>query len=90
MPASAPLADQLVPLGNPLSAEAGVMRPSLIPGMLAMIAGNLHRDVSDARLFELGHVFSGSTERVDQRPALSIGIAGALPAMRPEPPVAAG
>ena len=83
---TAPQPGQLVPLGNPLSAEAGVMRPSLIPGMLAMIAGNLHRDVSDVRLFELGHVFAGSTERVEQRSALSIGIAGTLPAAGPSHP----
>ncbi|HVC48304.1 MAG TPA: phenylalanine--tRNA ligase subunit beta [Terracidiphilus sp.] len=68
-----------VPLGNPLSEEAGVLRPSLIPGMLASVAGNLHRDVSDVRLFELGTVFSGSTEKVDERPALAFAAAGSLP-----------
>ncbi|HEX4285035.1 MAG TPA: phenylalanine--tRNA ligase subunit beta [Terracidiphilus sp.] len=76
---TAPQPGLVVPLGNPLSEEAGVMRPSLIPGMLAMIAGNLHRDVSDVRLFELGTVFSGSTEKVDERPALAFGVAGNLP-----------
>jgi phenylalanyl-tRNA synthetase beta chain len=76
---TAPQPGIIVPLGNPLSEEAGVMRPSLIPGMLAMIAGNLHRDVSDVRLFELGTVFSGSTEKVDERPALAFGVAGTLP-----------
>jgi phenylalanyl-tRNA synthetase beta chain len=69
----------VVPLGNPLSEEAGVMRASLIPGMLAMVAGNLNRDVSDVRLFELGTVFSGTTEKVDERPALSIGLTGDMP-----------
>jgi phenylalanyl-tRNA synthetase beta chain len=73
----------VVPLGNPLSEEAGVMRPSLVPGMITMIAGNLHRDVSDVRLFELGAVFSGSTEKVDERLALSIGAAGSLPQSGP-------
>ena len=73
----------VVPLGNPLSAEAGVMRPSLVPGMIGMIADNLHRDVSDVRLFELGTVFSGTTERVDERPALSIGAAGSVPQSGP-------
>jgi phenylalanyl-tRNA synthetase beta chain len=68
-----------VPLGNPLSEEAGVLRPSLVPAMLAMIAGNLHRDVSDVRLFELGTVFSGTTEKVDERPSLSFGAVGTLP-----------
>jgi len=33
--------------------------------MLALVAGNLHRDVSDVRLFELGTVFSGTTEKVE-------------------------
>jgi len=69
----------VVPLGNPLSDEAGVLRPSLVPGMLAMIAGNLHRDVSDVRLFELGTVFSGTTEKVEERPAVAFGAVGSLP-----------
>ena len=76
---TAPQPGLVVPLGNPLSEEAGVMRPSLIPAMLAAVAGNLHRDVPDVRLFELGTVFSGSTERVEERPALAFGAAGALP-----------
>jgi phenylalanyl-tRNA synthetase beta chain len=76
---TAPQPGLAIPLGNPLSEEAGVLRPSLIPGMLAMVAGNLHRDVSDVRLFELGTVFSGTTEKVDERPALSFGAVGSLP-----------
>jgi phenylalanyl-tRNA synthetase beta chain len=76
---TAPQPGLSVPLGNPLSEEAGVLRPSLVPGMLAMIAGNLHRDVSDVRLFELGTVFSGNTEKVEERPSLSFGAAGNLP-----------
>jgi phenylalanyl-tRNA synthetase beta chain len=70
---------QVVPLGNPLSDEAGVLRPSLVPGMLAMIAGNLNRDVSDVRLFEMGTVFSGTTDKVEERPALAFGAVGSLP-----------
>ena len=80
---TAPQPGLVVPLGNPLSEEAGVLRPSLVPGMLTMIAGNLHRDVSDVRLFELGTVFSGTglnnTEKVEERPALAFGAAGSLP-----------
>jgi phenylalanyl-tRNA synthetase beta chain len=67
-----------VPLGNPLSEEAGVLRPSLVPGMLAMVAGNLNRDVNDVRLFEVGTVFSGSTEKVEERPSLAFGTVGSL------------
>jgi phenylalanyl-tRNA synthetase beta chain len=76
---TAPQPGLVVPLGNPLSEEAGVLRPSLVPGMLEMIAGNLHRDVSDVRLFELGTVFSGTTEKVDERPTVAFGAAGSLP-----------
>jgi phenylalanyl-tRNA synthetase beta chain len=76
---TAPQPGLAVPLGNPLSEEAGVLRPSLAPGMLAMIAGNLHRDVGDVRLFELGTVFSGTTDKVEERPALAFGAAGSLP-----------
>ena len=76
---TAPQPGLVVPLGNPLSEEAGVLRPSLIPGMLTMIGGNLHRDVSDIRLFELGTVFSGTTEKVEERPAVAFGAVGTLP-----------
>jgi len=76
---TAPQPGLVVPLGNPLSEEAGVLRPSLVPGMLTMIAGNLHRDVSDVCLFELGTVFSGTTEKVEERPALAFGAVGNLP-----------
>ena len=76
---TAPQPGQVVPLGNPLSEEAGVLRPSLVPGMLAMIAGNLNRDVSDVRLFELGTTFGGTTDKVEERPALAFGAVGSLP-----------
>ena len=76
---TAPIPGQVVPLGNPLSEEAGVLRPSLVPGMLTSVAGNLNRDVNDVRLFELGTVFSGTAEKVDERPALAFGAVGTLP-----------
>jgi phenylalanyl-tRNA synthetase beta chain len=91
---TAPQPGQVVPLGNPLSEEAGVLRPSLVPGTLAMIAGNLHRDVSDVRLFELGTVFSGTVsngvvEKVEERPSLAFGAVGSLPEQGPLHPARA-
>jgi phenylalanyl-tRNA synthetase beta chain len=65
-----------VPLGNPLSEEAGILRPSLLPGMLDMLARNISRDVEGAALFEIGTVFSGSTERLEERPSLAFGASG--------------
>ena len=61
---------KVLELENPLSEEASVMRTSLVPGMLDMLAWNLNRDVPDARLFEIGNVYELSGgERVEPRRA---------------------
>jgi phenylalanyl-tRNA synthetase beta chain len=65
-----------VAMGNPLSAEAGMLRPSLVPGMAGMLALNVHRDVGSVRLFELGTVFTGSAAAVEEFTDLSLGATG--------------
>jgi phenylalanyl-tRNA synthetase beta chain len=72
-----------VPMENPLSEEASLLRPSLIPGMVTMLAHNLNRDVKDVRLFEQGHIFAGTVPAdgsfisdVDESSQLSIGLTG--------------
>ena len=65
-----------VALENPLSDEAGILRSSLIPGMLGMLSYNLNRDVREARLFEKGTVFTGSTREVKELQGLAIGLTG--------------
>ncbi len=50
--------EALVPLANPLSAELGVMRPCLLPGLVDALARNAARQQGRVRLFELGKVFS--------------------------------
>jgi phenylalanyl-tRNA synthetase beta chain len=69
-----------VALENPLSEEAANLRPSLLPGMVTMLAHNLNRDVAAARLFELGAIFTGSAAQVEESLALSLGLTGAAPA----------
>ena len=66
-----------VAMGNPLNEEAGMLRPSLLPGMATMLAHNLHRDASEVRIFEYGTVFTGSTSQVDEAAGLVIGATGA-------------
>jgi phenylalanyl-tRNA synthetase beta chain len=83
-----PLPDCAVKMGNPLNEEAGMLRPSLVPGMLTMLAGNLNRDVEDVALFELGTVFSGPSssgmiDKVEERPALAFGATGHMGASSP-------
>jgi phenylalanyl-tRNA synthetase beta chain len=72
-----------VPMENPLSEEASLLRPSLIPGMLNMLAHNLNRDVKDVRLFEQGQIFTGTVPAdgtfisdVTESPQLSLGLTG--------------
>jgi len=66
----------VVAMGNPLNAEAGVLRPSLLPGAVTMLAGNLNRDVREARVFEIGAVFTGSTAEVHEEPSLALAAYG--------------
>ena len=51
------LDEGLVALANPLSAELAVMRPSLMPGLVATLGRNAARQLGRVRLFELGRVF---------------------------------
>ena len=50
--------EHLVPLANPLSAELAVMRPALLPGLVATLARNAARQAGRVRVFELGRVFA--------------------------------
>ena len=68
--------DGAVTMGNPLNEEAGMLRPSLVPGAVGMLARNLARGVGAVRLFELGTVFTGSTETVFEQTGLAIGASG--------------
>jgi phenylalanyl-tRNA synthetase beta chain len=65
-----------IPMENPLSEEATLLRPSLVPGMVNMLAHNLNRDVKDVRLFEQGQIFTGTTNEVKESPNLSLGMTG--------------
>ncbi len=49
-----------VPLANPLSAELGVMRTGLLPGVVSALQRNVARQAGRVRLFELGNVFAAN------------------------------
>jgi phenylalanyl-tRNA synthetase beta chain len=75
---------KVLELENPLSEEASVMRTSLAPGMLDMLAWNMNRDVAEARLFEMGSVYGLSSEgRVEPRRACLGATAAAVRAALP-------
>ena len=60
-------------LANPISEDLKVMRPSLLPGLLAAAARNRNRGADSIRLFEIGRRYIGTTEH----PTLCVLMAGA-------------
>jgi phenylalanyl-tRNA synthetase beta chain len=59
-------------LANPISEDMKVMRPSLLPGLLAAAERNLKRGATSVRLFELGRRYLADKER----PTLGVLLAG--------------
>src|SRR5215210_7308898 len=59
-------------LANPISEEMKVMRPSLLPGLIAAARRNIDRGASSVRLFEIGRRYLGDAEH----PTLSLLLAG--------------
>ncbi|WP_315760203.1 phenylalanine--tRNA ligase subunit beta [Sphingomonas sp. Y38-1Y] len=59
-------------LANPISEDLKVMRPSLLPGLLAAAQRNLARGATSVRLFEFGRRYLADAER----PTLAAVLAG--------------
>ena len=54
-----------IPLLNPISSDLGVMRCSLLPGLINAVSYNLNRQQDRIRLFECGRVFN-NPEKIEQ------------------------
>jgi phenylalanyl-tRNA synthetase beta chain len=66
----------VVELANPLSEEVSVMRTSMAPGMLNMLAYNLNRGSDNVRLFEAGNVFEASGAKAVESKRICLGATG--------------
>ena len=53
-------------LENPISSDMGVMRASLLPGLVNALQHNQNRQQQDVRLFEIGRVFLHTDAGLDQ------------------------
>ncbi|MGA0845275.1 MAG: phenylalanine--tRNA ligase subunit beta [Luteolibacter sp.] len=77
-----PLQDgDVIRVKSPLSEDHAVMRPSLIPGLLAAAIRNNHHQQKSIRLFELGRVFrnsAGGKAKDQEAESLSILVCGPL------------
>lgn len=64
-----------VKIMNPISDDMNIMRRSLIPGLLKVLAYNINRNVADLRAYEMGRVFHRpETESSDSQPYYLSGI----------------
>ena len=69
---SAPFGGGAWSLANPISEDLKVMRPSLLPGLLAAAARNQNRGADSIRLFEIGRRYLADAEH----PTLAMLMAG--------------
>ena len=66
----------VIEVENPLSEEASVMRTSLVPGMLNMLAYNLNRGNDHVRLFESANVFQAAGQAAMEVKRVCLGATG--------------
>jgi phenylalanyl-tRNA synthetase beta chain len=66
----------VIEIANPLSDEASVMRTSLAPAMLNMLAYNLNRGSDNVRLFEAGSVFEAENGAAAELKRICLGASG--------------
>ena len=70
-------ADDLMKMNNPISLDLAVLRPSILPGLLACVKRNVARKNSDLALFEIGHVFCKNPAKYpEERDELAIVMTG--------------
>ena len=76
-PAAAESAELAKKLANPISEDLKVMRPSLLPGLLAAAQRNLARGATSVRLFEVGRRYlRGSGGASDETLSIAVVMAG--------------
>src|SRR5665648_29643 len=65
-----------IALLNPLREELGVMRTSLVPGLLDVAARNVARRKTDVTIFEIGNTYWGETQPLQNLPREELRVAG--------------
>ncbi|MDR1778590.1 MAG: phenylalanine--tRNA ligase subunit beta [Clostridiales Family XIII bacterium] len=77
LPADSPLR-AFIRIINPLGEENSVMRTTLLPGMLTVLAGNANKFNAEAAAFEIGNTFRRPAEGAlsDERLLLTLGCYG--------------
>ncbi len=67
---------QAVTLANPIASDMSVMRTSIWPGLLSVLRNNLNRQQNRVRAFEIGQVFTLSSDGLTQENRIAAIICG--------------
>ncbi len=73
--------DGLVEAVNSLRADEAILRPAVLPGLLAAVDRNAAQGLTDLALFEMGHVFRAPTDGAllpDERDGVAVVFAGSV------------
>jgi phenylalanyl-tRNA synthetase beta chain len=68
--------EEIVALSNPLSSDMGVLRPSLLPGLIHSLQHNVSRKNYDVSLFEVGRVFTQANGQSKEERRVAVAITG--------------
>jgi phenylalanyl-tRNA synthetase beta chain len=72
----------IVPITNPLSERMRVLRPLLLPSMLAVAGDNIRFGNADLALYEIGNVFTGGNDSPRESTHLGVLVTGNLTPLR--------
>ena len=64
--------EEIIEIANPLSKDSGVLRPSLLAGLLDVAAYNFNRSEEDVKIFNIGSSFKRSQSGIEESPGLGV------------------
>lgn len=68
--------DRVVHVQNPTSSDQSVMRASMLPGLLDVLARNIAQNVKNVAAFEIGRVYFSQEDHFEEVPVLGIVLSG--------------
>lgn len=69
-------ADDAVRVRNPLGIETSFLRPTMVPGVVEVLATNLNRGSERAAVFEIGKTFAARDGGFGEKYTLTVGLCG--------------
>lgn len=68
----------LIEIMNPISKDQGIMRTTLIPGIINVFQHNMNHNILDMRIFEVGNIFRWNEKQTEsvEKVYLAAGISG--------------